>query len=299
MSSPRRIILTGATGLVGKAVARQLLAHGYEVVTLRSRHDGAGGMNHLTGHVDRDALEGAFAAIHLAGEPIAQRWSAAAKERILASRRDGTRLLSEALAGLKAKPEVFVSMSGIGRYGIRRDETLTETSAVSTAGFLGEVSAAWEQATEPARSAGIRTTCLRTGVVLAASGGALRMMLPAFRLGLGGPLGHGRQQMSWIRLGDLVRLIRWCLDQPTLPPALNAVAPEPRPQADFARALGKALRRPAFLPAPAWAVRLLFGQMGDETVLGDLRVTPAAAQAAGFRFETPDVASALARALDE
>jgi len=299
MVSPRRIILTGATGLVGQAVARQLSAQGYEVVPFRSRHDGTGGMNHLTGHIDRAALEGAFAVIHLAGEPIAQRWSADAKERIMASRRDGTRLLAETLAGLLAKPEVFISMSGVGRYGIRRTETLTESSAVSTEGFLGEVSAAWELAVEPARTVGIRTTCLRTGVVLAASGGALRMMLPAFRCGLGGPIGNGRQQMSWIRLGDLVRLVVWCLDQPSLPPALNAVAPEPCPQGDFARALGKVLHRPAFLPAPAWAVRLLFGQMGDETVLGDLRVTPAAALAAGFRFDTPDLPSALARALGE
>ena len=299
MTSPRRIILTGATGLVGKAVALRLSTLGYEVVPFRSRHDGVGGMNHLTGHIDRAALEGAFAVIHLAGEPIAQRWSAAAKERIMASRRDGTRLLAEALAGLRTKPEVFVSMSGVGRYGIRRTETLTEASAVSTEGFLGEVSAAWEQATEPARAAGIRTTCLRTGVVLAASSGALRMMLPAFRCGLGGPIGSGRQQMSWIRLGDLVRLIVWCLDQPTLSPALNAVAPEPCQQADFARALGKVVHRPAFLPAPAWAVRLLFGQMGDETVLGDLGVMPAAVLAAGFRFETPDLPSALARALGE
>lgn len=299
MSAPRKVILTGATGLVGKAVGRQLTALGYEVVPFRSRHDGAGGMNHLTGHIDRDALEGAFAVIHLAGEPISQRWSAVAKERILTSRRDGTRLLAETLAGLKSKPELFLSMSGVGRYGIRRSGTLTEASAVSTEGFLGEVSAAWEQATEPARAAGIRTTWLRTGVVLAASGGALRLMLPAFRFGLGGPIGHGRQQMSWIRLGDLVRLIVWCLGQPGLPPAVNAVAPEPCSQADFARTLGKVLRRPAFLPAPAWAVRLLFGQMGDETVLGDLRVTPAAAVAAGFRFETPDLPAALARALGE
>ncbi len=296
MTSRRRIILTGATGLVGKAVGRQLTALGYEVVPFRSRHDGAGGMNHLTGHIDRDALEGAFAVIHLAGEPISQRWSAAAKERILTSRRDGTRLLAETLAGLKTKPELFLSMSGVGRYGIRRNETLTEASAVSTEGFLGEVSAAWEQATEPARAAGIRTTWLRTGVVLAASSGALRLMLPAFRCGLGGPIGHGRQQMSWIRLGDLVRLIAWCLEQPSLPAALNAVAPEPCPQADFARALGKTLHRPAFLPAPAWAVRLLFGQMGDETVLGDLRVLPTDALDAGFRFATPDLPSALARA---
>jgi len=299
MSAPRKVILTGATGLVGKAVARHLGALGYAIVPFRSRHDGLGGMNHLTGQIDRAALEGAYAVIHLAGEPIAQRWSSAAKERIMASRRDGTRLLAEALAGIQAKPELFLSMSGVGRYGIRRSETLTEASAVSSEGFLGEVSAAWEQSVEPARQAGIRTTCLRTGVVLAASSGALKVMLPAFRFGLGGPIGTGHQQMSWIRLGDLVRLIAWCLEQKSLPPAINAVGPEPCSQADFARALGKVLRRPAFLPAPAWAVRLLFGQMGDETVLGDLRVLPTAALDAGFRFETPDLPSALAQALGE
>ncbi len=299
MSAPRKVILTGGTGLVGKAVARHLAALGYAVVPFRSRHDGPGGMNHLTGQIDRPALEGAYAVIHLAGEPIAQRWSAAAKERIMASRRDGTRLLAEALAGLQARPQLFLSMSGIGRYGIRRPEELDESSPVSSEGFLGEVSAAWEASVEPARQAGIRTTCLRTGVVLAASSGALKAMLPAFRCGLGGPIGDGRQQMSWIRLGDLVRLIAWCLSQPSLAPAVNAVSPEPCAQADFARALGKVLRRPAFLPAPAWAVRLLFGQMGDETVLGDLRVLPAVALQAGFRFETPDLPSALARALGE
>jgi len=299
MSAPRKVILTGATGLVGKALARHLGTLGYAVVPFRSRHDGPGGMNHLTGQIDRASLEGAYAVIHLAGEPIAQRWSVAAKERILASRRDGTRLLAEALAGLQTKPVFFLSMSGVGRYGIRRSETLTESSPVSSEGFLGEVSAAWEEAAEPARQAGIRTTCLRTGVVLAASGGALRVMLPAYRCGLGGPIGSGRQQMSWIRLGDLVRLIAWCLEQKTLPPAINAVGPEPCAQADFARALGKVLRRPAILPTPAWAVRLLFGQMGDETILGDLRVLPTSALDAGFRFETPDLPSALTRALGE
>jgi uncharacterized protein (TIGR01777 family) len=299
MSAPRKVILTGATGLVGKALARHLSTLGYAVVPFRSRHDGRGGMNHLTGQIDGASLEGAYAVIHLAGEPIAQRWSVAAKERILASRRDGTRLLAEALAGLQTKPGFFLSMSGVGRYGIRRSETLTESSPVSSEGFLGEVSAAWEEAAEPARQAGIRTTCLRTGVVLAASGGALRVMLPAFRCGLGGPVGSGRQKMSWIRLGDLVRLIAWSLEQKSLPPAINAVGPEPCAQADFARALGKVLRRPAFLPTPAWAVRLLFGQMGDETILGDLRVLPTAALDAGFRFETPDLPSALTRALGE
>lgn len=295
----RKVVLTGASGLVGKALVGALTAAGYEVSALRSRTRGPGGMDIDTGFVDQESLEGAWAVIHLAGEPIAQRWSASAQQRILKSRVQGTHLLARHLATLTHKPTLFLSMSGISRYGIRRTGTLSETSAISAEGFLGQVCAAWEEAVAPARAAGIRTTCLRTGVVLAASGGALRLMLPAFRLALGGRLGDGQQYLSWIRLGDLTRLILWCLEQGNLPPALNAVAPSPCRQADFARTLGQVLHRPSFLPTPAWVVRLLFGQMGSETVLSDLCVQPAAALHGGFVFETPDLPTALARALAE
>ena len=298
MSAPRKVILTGATGLVGKAVARHLGALGYVVVPFRSRHNGPGGMNHLTGQIDRAALEGAYAVIHLAGESIAQRWTQAAKDRILASRRDGTRLLAQTLVGLRQKPAVFVSMSGINRYGLhRRAETLVETSKVSNVGFLPAVTEAWENATLPASEGGIRTVLLRTSLVLSASGGGLKQMLPAFRLGLGGPIGGGRQQMSWIGLPDLVDLIIWALESPAVHGPLNAVAPQPVTQAEFARTLGAALHRPSFLPMPAWALSLIFGQMGRETILSDLAASPRAAQEAGFRFGTPDLASAIRQAI--
>lgn len=297
MTARRRIVLTGATGLIGAALSRRLTELGYDVVPFRSRHDGPGGMNHLSGRIDRDTLEGAHAVIHLAGESIAQRWTPAAKERIMASRRDGTRLLAATLAGLKQKPTVFLAMSGINRYGLCRGEILDETSSVSADGFLPAVTEAWENATLPALEGGIRTVLLRTALVLSATGGGLRKMLPAFRFGLGGPIGGGRQKMSWIGLPDLVELIVWAMENPDVRGPLNAVAPQTVTQADFARTLGTVLRRPSFLPMPAWALSLLFGQMGRETILGDLAARPAVALAGGFRFAQPDLASALSAAL--
>lgn len=297
MTARRRIVLTGATGLIGAALSRRLTELGYDVVPFRSRHDGPRGMNHLSGRIDRDTLEGAHAVIHLAGESIAQRWTPAAKERIMASRRDGTRLLAATLAGLKQKPTVFLAMSGINRYGLCRGEILDETSSVSADGFLPAVTEAWENATLPALEGGIRTVLLRTALVLSATGGGLRKMLPAFRFGLGGPIGGGRQKMSWIGLPDLVELIVWAMENPDVRGPLNAVAPQTVTQADFARTLGTVLRRPSFLPMPAWALSLLFGQMGRETILGDLAARPAVALAGGFRFAQPDLASALRAAL--
>ena len=299
MTARRRIILTGATGLIGSALSRRLTELGYEVIPFRSRHDGSGGFNHLTGQIDCAVLEGAYAVIHLAGESIAQRWTAAAKERIMASRRDGTRLLSEALARLMHKPEVFISMSGINRYGLHRSETLDESSAVSAAGFLPAVTEAWENATLAASEGGIRTVLLRTSLVLSSTGGGLQKMLPAFRLGLGGPIGGGQQRMSWIGLPDLIELIVWCLDHPAIRGPLNAVAPQTVTQAEFAHTLGGVLRRPSFLPMPAWALSLLFGQMGRETILSDLAARPAMALDGGFRFAKPSLDSALRQAIGE
>lgn len=299
MTARRRIILTGATGLIGTALSRRLAGLGYEVVPFRSRHDGPGGMNHLTGQIDRGTLEGAYAVIHLAGESIAQRWTVAAKERIMASRRDGTRLLAEALPRLSLKPTVFISMSGINRYGLHRTGIMDESSSLSAEGFLPAVTEAWENATRPASEGGIRTVLLRTSLVLSATGGGLKKMLPAFRLGLGGPIGGGRQHLSWIGLSDLVELIVWALENPAVTGPLNAVTPQPVTQAEFARTLGSVLRRPSFLPMPAWALSLAFGQMGRETILGDLAAYPRVALDGGFRFGTPDLASALRQALRE
>jgi uncharacterized protein (TIGR01777 family) len=223
----------------------------------------------------------------------------AAKERILSSRREGTRLLSEALAGLKQKPEVFISMSGINRYGLHRNETLDESSVVSAEGFLPAVTEAWESAARPASEGGIRTVLLRTALVLSAMGGGLKKMLPAFRLGLGGPIGGGRQQMSWIGLPDLVELIIWSMETSAIRGPVNAVAPQPVTQAEFAHTLGAVLRRPSCLPMPGWVISLIFGQMGRETVLSDLAVYPSVALKGGFRFGTPDLDSALRQAIRE
>jgi uncharacterized protein (TIGR01777 family) len=299
MTARRRIILTGATGLIGSALSRRLTELGYEVIPFRSRHDGSGGFNHLTGQIDRASLEGAHAVIHLAGESIAQRWSVAAKERIMASRRDGTRLLAETLISVRQKPEVFISMSGINRYGLHRAETLDESSAPSAEGFLPAVTEAWENATLAASKGGIRTVLLRTSLVLSSTGGGLKKMLPAFRLGLGGPIGGGRQRMSWIGLPDLIELIVWCLDNQAIRGPLNAVAPQAVTQAEFAHTLGAVLRRPSFLPMPAWALSMLFGQMGRETILSDLAARPAVALDGGFRFAKPNLDSALRQAIGE
>ena len=299
MTASRRIILTGATGLIGSALSRRLTELGYEVIPFRSRHDGSGGFNHLTGQIDRAALEGAYAVIHLAGESIAQRWSDAAKERIMASRRDGTRLLAETLTSVRQKPEVFISMSGINRYGLHRAETLDESSAPSAEGFLPAVTEAWENATLATSKGGIRTVLLRTSLVLSSTGGGLKKMLPAFRLGLGGPIGGGRQRLSWIGLPDLIELIVWCLDNQAIRGPLNAVAPQAVTQAEFAHTLGAVLRRPSFLPMPAWALSMLFGQMGRETILSDLAARPAVALDGGFRFAKPNLDSALRQAIGE
>ena len=295
-----RVIITGASGMIGRALTSLLKSQGYTVVPLGSRSDAANGMNPSTGWIDRNCLENSVAVIHLAGEPIAQRWNASRKNKILQSRVEGTPLLARTLAELKNPPQVFISMSGINRYGTHRpNEILTERSLTSNQGFLSEVSAAWEAATQPAVAAKIRTVQLRTGVVLAASGGALKNMLPAFRLGLGGPIGKGTQQMSWIRLGDLTALIAWIITHPECQGPINAVAPETVSQKVFAQTLGHTLHRPSFMPMPAWVISVLFGQMGRETILADLRAYPQVALASGFKFCTPDLASALLIALRE
>ena len=300
MSARPRIVLTGATGLIGKALTQALTQDGYEVASLRSRTLGAGGMDVASGWIDTAFLEGAHAVIHLAGEPIAQRWTDAAKTRILSSRVAGTKLLANALAQLQRPPKTFVSMSGVNRYGVwRPGEVVSESATVSNRGFLAEISEQWETATDAAVARGIRTVWLRTGMVLAGSGGALQKMRLPFSLGLGGPVGSGNQHLSWIRLGDLVRLIQWTLAHAEISGGLNAVAPQPVTQRDFAQCLGQALHRPAFLPLPAFMVSLLFGQMGRETLLGDLAATPAKALDGGFVFETPDLAAALRAALCE
>jgi uncharacterized protein (TIGR01777 family) len=293
MTPAHRIVITGATGLIGRTLSKRLQELGYTVVPLRWRHDGIM-------PAQLEALEGAHAVIHLSGTPIACRWTDKARQSIRDSRVDSTRALAQALANLKARPHRFISMSGINRYGHRRpQEILTEASEVRDDGFLSQLCAEWEAATQPAQQIGIRTVQLRTGIVLAASGGALAQMLLPFKCGFGGPIGSGQQQLSWIRLGDLVELIVWALEKPDVQGPLNAVAPQPLTQRAFAQALARQLHRPSLIPLPAWAVKLLFGQMGEETLLADIAALPQLALQHGFVFRTPDLASALPLALRE
>jgi uncharacterized protein (TIGR01777 family) len=268
------ITITGASGFIGRRLMKSLAKAGHSVRAL-SRH---------AQPVECDVV------IQLAGEPVAQRWTAEAKRRIRESRVAGTRNLVEALATLTHRPEVLICASAIGYYGSRGDEILTESSSPGS-GFLPEVCVAWEREAQAAEAFGMRVVRVRTGLVLAAGGGALVRMLPPFRMGVGGRLGSGQQWMSWIHLEDLVGLFQFAVERQVRGP-LNAVAPHPVTNSDFTRELARALRRPALFPVPGFALRLLFGEMA-EVLLASQRVTPAAAEAAGFRFRFPQLAPAL------
>ena len=290
------VLVTGASGFIGRAVVSRLTQNGHRVLPLRraSAAEGIAGptWNPEIGQVRLDPAGPLDAVIHLAGENIAQRWTRAAKARIRASRVNATRLLCETLARLPQPPRVLVCASATGYYGDRGDECLKEQSKPG-AGFLAEVCQAWEAATEPARQHGLRVVHLRLGIVLARHGGALSKMLPAFRLGLGGRLGTGQQYWSWIQLEDLLRVVDLALQDDHLRGAVNAVSPEPTTNAGFTEVLARALRRPAFLPMPALAAKLIFGEMGREVLLASARVRPERLLESGFEFGFPDLDAAI------
>jgi len=291
-----RILVTGSTGLIGSALVPFLRAGGHEVVRLaRAPLRGEESVvlwDPEGGKLEPSALEGFDAVVHLAGENIAGRWTAEKKARIRDSRVRGTRLLSETLAQLERPPAVLASASAIGYYGDRGDELLREESPPGR-GFLAEVAAQWEAATEPAARRGIRVVCLRFGIVLSPRGGALAQMLPPFRLGLGGPIGSGQQYWSWVAIDDVVRAIHHALGAETLHGPVNVVSPDPVRNREFVRALGRVLGRPTLLPMPALVVRVLFGQMGEELLLSSQRVEPIRLLASGFVFQYPDLDGAL------
>jgi hypothetical protein len=243
-------------------------------------------------------LEDFDAVVHLAGESIASRWTEKRKERILRSRVDGTRLLAESLARLKQAPRVLVSASAIGYYGDRGSETVSETSPPGS-GFLAEVCQAWESATQRATESGIRVVNVRTGVVLSTRGGALKKMLLPFRLGIGGKVGSGEQYMSWISLADQIRTLIHAIRTDSLRGPVNAVAPAPVTNAVFTKALGRALHRPTVLPMPAFAARLVFGEMADALLLASMRVIPRRLLASGFFFKDREIEPTLARIVKE
>lgn len=295
---PLRIAISGATGLVGSALAAFLTTGGHVVQRIVRRRERPSDVvwDVERGSIDRAALEGADAVVHLAGEPIAGRWNARRRAAIRESRVRGTTLLATTIAGLERRPEVLVSASAIGFYGDRPTssaETPLDETAASGDGYLAEVCRAWESAAAPAASAGIRVVHPRIGMVLASAGGALKAMLTPFRIGAGGPIGSGRQGVSWIALDDLVASIHFVIGSPALRGPYNAVAPTACPQREFARTLGRALRRPAFAPMPSFAVNVLFGEMGRELLLAGSFLRPAALAHAGFRWEFPTLAGAL------
>jgi uncharacterized protein (TIGR01777 family) len=291
-----KVIITGSHGLIGSELSATLRQRGHHVTRL-VRSDPSPGdavWNIGRGTIDRAALEGHDAVVNLAGAGLGERrWTEAYKREIRDSRVRGTELLCGALAELERPPRVLVSGSAVGYYGDRGDEELTEASRAGT-GFLAEVVADWESATKAADAAGIRVVRLRTGVVLSPKGGALKRQLTPFRLGLGGQLGSGRQWLSWISLDDLVEAMLHLIHTETVRGAVNATAPNPVTNAEFTKALGAALHRPAILPVPTVALKVMFGgDMVREMLLAGQRVLPRALQAIAFPFRQPTVGEAL------
>ncbi len=294
-----KILVTGSHGLVGTTLIPALAAEGHRVVRLtRSTAAGADEIawNPATNRLDAAVLEGVDAVVHLAGENIAGRWTAAKKARIRESRVTGTRLLCEAFAKLNRPPRIWIMASAIGFYGNRGDEVLTENCAPGT-DFLSEVVRDWEAAAQSARDRGTRVVQLRFGMILSARGGALAKMLTPFRLGLGGCVGSGRQWWSWISIEDVVGSIRFALANETLNGAVNVVSPHPVTNAEFTQILAHVLRRPALFPLPSVVARMVLGQMADGLLLASARVEPAKLLAADFQFKQPTLEVALWHAL--
>ena len=291
-----RILISGASGLIGSALRTALVADGHSTAALVRRAPAGDQVQwNPAAPLDPSPLEHFDAIVHLAGKNIAGRWTDAFKRQVRESRVQGTRTLATSAAESfrqSGRPRVFVAASAIGYYGNRGDEELTEASSRGT-GFLADVCRQWEDAAEPAVSADVRVVHLRIGVVLTKDGGALRAMLPAFRFGLGGPVGDGRQYMSWVTLGDVVGAFRFALTNDKLNGPANVVAPQPVRNREFARALAAALHRPAVFPLPAFVVKALFGEMGESLLLASARVKPAQLQATGFHFTHPDLTEAL------
>jgi uncharacterized protein len=295
-----RVAVSGASGLLGRALLPFLTTGGHEVVRLVRHHAPAQAPGEVywdlrTGRIESEKLEGLDAVVHLAGENIGARWTDDRKRRIRESRGIGTRFLCEALARLRRPPKVLVTASAVGIYGNRGDEVLTESSATLAAppDFLVEVGREWEAATEPARAAGIRVVMTRFGLILSPAGGILARMLLPLRAGLGGPLGTGRQWMSWISIDDVVGAVHHAIMTEALSGPVNTTAPQPVTNREFTATLARVLGRPALIRVPAPALRLALGEMGEVAVLGSARVLPERLTQAGYRFRHPALEGAL------
>jgi uncharacterized protein len=290
------ILLSGSAGLIGSALTSYLTKNQHRVIRLVRRSPS--GSDEIAwdpgkGALDKSAIEGLDAVIHLAGANIAAgRWTAEKKQLIRESRIAGTRLLAQSLAHLFDPPKVFISVSAIGYYGNRGEEELVETSRMGE-GFLPELCREWETATAPAAMRPIRTVIPRIGMVLSRTGGALALMIPLFRLGLGGRIGGGGQYVSWIAIDDLMRTISHALSCETLQGPVNAVSPYPVTNRAFSKTLGHVLSRPTAFALPAFAARLALGQMADEVLLSSARVSPVQLIKSGFQFAFPQLEDAL------
>jgi uncharacterized protein len=292
-----RILISGASGTIGRALAPALAADGHAVTRLvrgRAPRDGRElRWDPTAGVMDPAAIASCDAVIHLAGASIAAgRWTASRKAEIMESRRLGTRTIAAALARAAPPPRVLVCASGAGYYGDRGGEVLTEESGPGT-GFLADVVRAWEAEARVATEAGVRVVHLRQGLVLARHGGALPTIALPFRLGLGGPIGAGRHWLSWIGLADLIRIVRHVLARDDIAGPINAASPQPVLHADFSRALARVVGRPALLRVPDWSLRAILGEMGRELLLFSQRVVPARLVAGGFKFDHPEIEEAL------
>jgi uncharacterized protein (TIGR01777 family) len=290
-----KIVISGASGLIGTQLVTTLKSSGHEVVQLVRRTAGAGQImwDPKSGKLDPASLEGCDAVIHLSGAGIGdKRWSDAYRKEILDSRTATTLLLANTIASLQRKPSVFLSGSAIGIYGARGDEQLTETSAHGT-GFLADVCEQWEAAAKPAIDAGVRTVFLRTGIVLSPTGGALKKLLPLFRLGIGGKFGNGKQWQSWISMDDEVASIIHLLTA-NVSGAVNLTAPQPVTNAEFTKVLARVVKRPAIVPVPTFAPKILLGgELADALLFTGQRVMPQALTASGYVFKHSTLESAL------
>jgi len=289
-----KILVTGSSGLIGSALLPFLSAQDHQVLRLvrGAPKEGEARWNPAEGFIEQDKLDGIDAAVHLAGESIADgRWTTAKKARILNSRVKGTHLLAETLAKLDHKPSVLLSASAVGFYGNRGAASLDESSSAGS-GFLAEVSRQWEESTGPA-AADIRVVKLRFGMVLSPVGGALKQMLPPFKMGVGGAIGNGRQYWSWIALDDVVGVIHHLMASESIQGPVNVASPNPITNCQFTKTLGRVLRRPTIVPVPAFAIRLLFGEMADELLLASARAEPKKLVASGYQFLHPHLEGAL------
>ena len=293
-----RILISGASGLIGSALIPSLESQGYEVTRLvrRSQRTATETQWDPMKPIHPQLISGFDAIIHLSGESVAGRWTEAKKRSIRDSRVVSTKNLAQALAQTEQPPQTFICASAIGYYGNRGDELLNEESR-SGNGFLPEVCRDWEAATEPAASAGIRTVNLRTGIVLSRKGGALKSMLLPFRVGLGGRVGSGHQWWSWIHIADFVAAVHHILQSGSVRGPVNMVAPAPVTNADFTKILAGVLKRPAILPIPAFAAKLAFGEFADEGLLASTRVQPQKLTGSGFSFVFPGLLASLERLL--